>query len=524
MLRRHRHRGGRRRLCRRRRLIRFREPRQRQVRSAVGSRHRRRPALGAAHGEVRVRPRSGCDRRRWALRWRLPVHEIDLEACAEEPWRQLLPDLARRPGQPARGARGTNNNHRTRIHLDPAGRNVQALRGPASSAPSSGRFATVRSGGPCQTSRTMRVLAISHERDAGPGVFAEAIRAPAARLDVWHRAETDDLPGSRTLRRRDHLRRRDARRPGRPHPWITEESPSWRGCSPPGAAARRLSRRAAARARRRGRGAAGARARDRLARRAAHGGRRGRPAPLHLAPGFEAYEWHSYECLPPPRATTLAASDACVQAFRIGESCLGDPVSRRGHRRRRPRLDPRLRHHRSGRGPPRARPGALRVKRASGSRPGTTSAVASAAASWRRPSATRRSPGKVRRRVSACPHPFDERRPPLLLVRARLEPGGDLVPAAPHLRRGLARFGGLPVLGGDPAAADLDVDHLVRPVEILEGRDQRISVLAHDLELEALPVSAGMRLCSIPHRRRWASRGSNSELSASTALIGTGNA
>jgi GMP synthase-like glutamine amidotransferase len=42
-----------------------------------------------------------------------------------------------------------------------------------------------------------------------------------------------------------------------------------------------------------------------------------------LAPGFEAYEWHSYECVLPQGATALAASDACLQAFRIGESAWG---------------------------------------------------------------------------------------------------------------------------------------------------------------------------------------------------------
>jgi hypothetical protein len=34
----------------------------------------------------------------------------------------------------------------------------------------------------------MRTLAISHQRDAGPGVFAEAIAAAGHSLDVWHRA------------------------------------------------------------------------------------------------------------------------------------------------------------------------------------------------------------------------------------------------------------------------------------------------------------------------------------------------
>ncbi len=40
----------------------------------------------------------------------------------------------------------------------------------------------------------MRTLAISHQRDAGPGVFAEAIAAAGAELDVWHIAESDDPP------------------------------------------------------------------------------------------------------------------------------------------------------------------------------------------------------------------------------------------------------------------------------------------------------------------------------------------
>jgi GMP synthase (glutamine-hydrolysing) len=40
----------------------------------------------------------------------------------------------------------------------------------------------------------MRVLSISHERDAGPGVFAEAVAATGAELDDWHIAETTEPP------------------------------------------------------------------------------------------------------------------------------------------------------------------------------------------------------------------------------------------------------------------------------------------------------------------------------------------
>jgi GMP synthase-like glutamine amidotransferase len=42
-----------------------------------------------------------------------------------------------------------------------------------------------------------------------------------------------------------------------------------------------------------------------------------------LAPGFEAFQWHSYECLPGPDWTVLATSPVCVQAFRVGERAWG---------------------------------------------------------------------------------------------------------------------------------------------------------------------------------------------------------
>jgi GMP synthase-like glutamine amidotransferase len=42
-----------------------------------------------------------------------------------------------------------------------------------------------------------------------------------------------------------------------------------------------------------------------------------------LAPGFEAFQWHSYECLPGPDWTVLATSSICLQAFRVGERAWG---------------------------------------------------------------------------------------------------------------------------------------------------------------------------------------------------------
>ena len=41
----------------------------------------------------------------------------------------------------------------------------------------------------------MRVLAVVHQRDAGPGVFADAVRARGATLDTWLPAEAGAPPG-----------------------------------------------------------------------------------------------------------------------------------------------------------------------------------------------------------------------------------------------------------------------------------------------------------------------------------------
>ena len=42
-----------------------------------------------------------------------------------------------------------------------------------------------------------------------------------------------------------------------------------------------------------------------------------------LAPSFDAFGWHSYECPLPPGAVALAGSETCLQAFRIGELAWG---------------------------------------------------------------------------------------------------------------------------------------------------------------------------------------------------------
>jgi len=195
------------------------------------------------------------------------------------------------------------------------------VRGP----PSSWCVHTEHRPGCLPESRPVKVLAISHERDAGPGVFAEAVSAAGADLDVWHRAETDDLPAAAdtygaviTFGGAMHVDQGEA------HRWIPSEIEFLEGllgrqvpvlgvCL----GAQLLTVAAGGEARR--------------AREPEIGWRdvtvtaAGEADPVlgRLTPGFEAYEWHSYECLPPAGATVLATSDACVQAFRIGESSWG---------------------------------------------------------------------------------------------------------------------------------------------------------------------------------------------------------
>lgn len=167
----------------------------------------------------------------------------------------------------------------------------------------------------------MRVLAIVHQRDAGPGVFAEAIR-DRGELDVWLPPEGTAAPAD-PLGYDAVLVLGGAVHPdqGAEHGWLGEE--------------RELLRRLLARevpllglclggqlV------AAAAGATPRRAARPEIGWHRvelspegaGDPLLAPLAPGFEAFQWHSYEFPLPPGAVPLAQSDVCLQACRIGSA------------------------------------------------------------------------------------------------------------------------------------------------------------------------------------------------------------
>lgn len=171
----------------------------------------------------------------------------------------------------------------------------------------------------------VRVLAIVHQTDAGPGVFGEAIRERGALLDEWLLPESAEPPadplgydavfvlgGSMNVDQEDR------------HEWIGAER---------GLLGRLLERHVpliglclggqmvAAAA-----GAVPRRApRPEIGWHSVELTTEGRGDPLlgPLAPSFEAFQWHSYEFPLPPGAVALARSEVCLQACRIGEAAWG---------------------------------------------------------------------------------------------------------------------------------------------------------------------------------------------------------
>src|SRR5215218_5141749 len=163
----------------------------------------------------------------------------------------------------------------------------------------------------------MRILAIVHQRDAGPGVFAEAIAGAGGELDEWTLAERPQPPadpfgydGVFVLGGAMNVEE------GGRHGWIAEEEALLRellarevpllGLCLGGQLL-----------------AAAAGAESRRASRSEIGWHRvevtpeGEDAPL--APSFEAFQWHSYEFPLPPGAVPLASSEVCLQGARLGE-------------------------------------------------------------------------------------------------------------------------------------------------------------------------------------------------------------
>jgi GMP synthase-like glutamine amidotransferase len=165
----------------------------------------------------------------------------------------------------------------------------------------------------------MRALAIVHQRDAGPGVFGDALRARSAEVECWMPPEEPSPPDR--LERYDavlafggamHADQEDR------HPWLRDEKellavllekrvPILAVCL----GAQLLAEAAGASPRRARRPEIGW-----LDVEVSEGGRDD-PLLGPLAPGFTAFQWHSYEFPLPQGATALAGSAVCLQGFRI---------------------------------------------------------------------------------------------------------------------------------------------------------------------------------------------------------------
>jgi GMP synthase-like glutamine amidotransferase len=177
----------------------------------------------------------------------------------------------------------------------------------------------------CSSVLGVHALAIVHQDDAGPGVFADAVRRRGGALDTW-RLPTEPHP-PRELRDYDAVMTfGGAMHPDQElqHPWLAREKALLAELLADGVpllgvclGAELLADAAGGRA---------GRARDPEigwydVQLTAAGAADPLLAPLD--PGFVALEWHSYECRPPADAIPLARSERCVQAFRLGERAWG---------------------------------------------------------------------------------------------------------------------------------------------------------------------------------------------------------
>jgi GMP synthase (glutamine-hydrolysing) len=169
----------------------------------------------------------------------------------------------------------------------------------------------------------MRVLAITHQRDAGPGVFAEEMRERQVELDDWMMAERPEPPADPAgydavmtfggaMNTHEEMR----------HPWLRREKEllaELLGAGEPLLAAclgTQLLAEAAG-------GEVGRSSEPEIGWYEVEITPEGRDDPLLGRESFQAFQWHSYEAVPPPGAVTLAHSPICNQAYRIGDRAWG---------------------------------------------------------------------------------------------------------------------------------------------------------------------------------------------------------
>jgi GMP synthase-like glutamine amidotransferase len=158
----------------------------------------------------------------------------------------------------------------------------------------------------------MRVVAVVHQDDAGPGVFADAVRARGDSLEEWRPDRGEPAP-----QEFDALMVfGGAMNVGDPLPWLTEEKAFLREVVASDApmlgvclGAQLLAEAAGGSVRRVETPEIG------WLEVAVDAGED--PVMAGLPASFTAFGWHSFEAVPPPKGVALASSDTCLQAFRL---------------------------------------------------------------------------------------------------------------------------------------------------------------------------------------------------------------
>jgi GMP synthase (glutamine-hydrolysing) len=172
----------------------------------------------------------------------------------------------------------------------------------------------------------MRTLAIVHQRDAGAGVFADEMRDRGVEVEEWLLTkrgtgpprEIADYDAVLTFGGAMHADQEDR------HPWLRFEKDFLEAVLDDGIpilavclGCQLLAEAAGGSARRARQPEIGWLDVEVTEDGAAD------PVIGPLAPRFTAFQWHSYEAVPPGGAAILARSPVCAQAYRIGERAWG---------------------------------------------------------------------------------------------------------------------------------------------------------------------------------------------------------
>jgi GMP synthase (glutamine-hydrolysing) len=171
----------------------------------------------------------------------------------------------------------------------------------------------------------MRALTITYERDAGLGVFAEALEAQGVEPDSWFASDSSPPPGNpwgydAVLVCGGSMHADQESR----HPWLSEQKAMLRELLDRGVpvlgvclGAQLLSEAAGSPPRRMAEPEIGWYEVEVTADGTAD------PVMGPLAPAFDALEWHRYGCPLPQGAVALARSLRSLQAFRVAERAWG---------------------------------------------------------------------------------------------------------------------------------------------------------------------------------------------------------